>query len=42
MNPTTWGVVVTCGKSEQMTSGVDISFLDLAGKAVLSLSLIHI
>ncbi len=39
MNATTWGLVVTCGKSEQMASGVDVSFLDLAGKAVLSYTL---
>jgi 2-C-methyl-D-erythritol 4-phosphate cytidylyltransferase len=39
MNSTTWGLVVTCGKSEQMMSGVDVSFLDLAGKAVLSYTL---
>lgn len=39
MSSTTWGVVVACGKSEQMTSGVDISYLDLAGKAVLSYTL---
>jgi 2-C-methyl-D-erythritol 4-phosphate cytidylyltransferase len=39
MNATTWGIVVTCGKSEQMASGVDVSFLDLAGKAVFNYTL---
>lgn len=39
MNQVTWAVLVTCGKQEQMTSGVEVSFLDLSGKAVLSYSL---
>ena len=39
MNQVTWGILVTCGKSEQMTSGVDVSFLDLAGKPVMVYSL---
>ena len=39
MNQVTWAVLVTCGREEQMASGVDVSFLDLSGKAVLSYSL---
>jgi 2-C-methyl-D-erythritol 4-phosphate cytidylyltransferase len=39
MNQMAWGILVTCGKDEQMASGVDVSYLDLAGKAVLSYSL---
>ena len=39
MSQVTWGILVTCGKTEQMTSGVDVSFLDLASKPVLSYSL---
>jgi 2-C-methyl-D-erythritol 4-phosphate cytidylyltransferase len=39
MNQLTWGILVTCGKNEQLASGIDVSYLDLAGKAVLSYSL---
>jgi 2-C-methyl-D-erythritol 4-phosphate cytidylyltransferase len=39
MNQATWGILVTCGKDEQMASGVEVSYLDLAGKAVLSYAL---
>jgi 2-C-methyl-D-erythritol 4-phosphate cytidylyltransferase len=39
MSQVTWGILVTCGKAEQMASGVDVSFLDLASKPVLSYSL---
>ncbi len=39
MNQMAWGILVTCGKDEQMASGVEVSYLDLAGKAVLSHSL---
>ena len=39
MNPVTWGILITCGKSEQMVSGVDVPFLDLGGKPVLTYAL---
>ncbi|TAN36406.1 MAG: hypothetical protein EPN23_08535 [Verrucomicrobia bacterium] len=39
MSQVTWGILVTCGKTEQMVSGVDVSFLDLASKPVLTYSL---
>ena len=39
MNQVVWGILVTCGKNEQMSSGIDVSYLDLSGKAVLSYSL---
>jgi len=39
MSQVTWGILVTCGKTEQMVSGIDVSFLDLASKPVLTYSL---
>ena len=34
-----WGVVVACGKEEQLADGVFTAFLDLSGKPVLAYSL---
>ncbi|NCD33193.1 MAG: hypothetical protein EOL87_07195 [Spartobacteria bacterium] len=31
----TWGIILACGKSEQLENGVDIAFLNLGGKPVL-------
>jgi len=31
-----WGLIITCGKEEQLDSGVDTAFLNLGGKPVLS------
>jgi 2-C-methyl-D-erythritol 4-phosphate cytidylyltransferase len=39
MSQVTWGILVTCGKTEQMVSGVDVSFLDLSGKPVMTYAL---
>lgn len=39
MSQVTWGILVACGKTEQMISGVEVSFLELANKPVLSYSL---
>ncbi|MCX6997266.1 MAG: IspD/TarI family cytidylyltransferase [Kiritimatiellaeota bacterium] len=39
MNLVTWGILVTCGKDERMDSGVDVPFLDLGGKPVLTYAL---
>lgn len=40
MEHVTWGLIVACGKSEQMSPEVDIPFLDLGGKPVLTYSLL--
>jgi len=39
MNSVAWGVLIASGKSEQMASGVDVPFLDLGGKPVLTYAL---
>ena len=40
MEHVTWGLIVACGKSEQMLPEVDIPFLDLCGKPILTYSLL--
>ena len=40
MEHVTWGLIIACGKSEQMSPEVDIPFLDLGGKPVLTYSLL--
>jgi 2-C-methyl-D-erythritol 4-phosphate cytidylyltransferase len=39
MNHVTWGILMACGKTEQMAAGVDVPFLDLGGKPVLTYAL---
>lgn len=31
----TWGVILACGKSEQLTHGVDVAFLSLGGRPII-------
>lgn len=31
-----WGIIIASGKEEQLTSGVDVAFLNLAGRPLLS------
>ncbi len=39
MTHVAWGVILACGKNEQMTSGVETAFLNLGSKPVIAYSL---
>jgi 2-C-methyl-D-erythritol 4-phosphate cytidylyltransferase len=34
-----WGLILGCGKTEQLSNGVDVAFLNLGGKPVISYSI---